>query len=140
MGFPRIKEFEFDINRTFTVPVHLVGRLHRIAFELYGDVSFYKPLAAANDIRVNMGGRAGIRPVKEALTLELRQEGHSDKDIKKIIAEKFRVKRINYLDWTGYDDITYGYISEVTEGRLLLVPRDESARSYLTQFEFIEGS
>jgi hypothetical protein len=140
MGFPRIKEFEFDINRTFTVPVHLVGRLHRIAYELYGDVSYYKPLAAANNIRINMGVRAGIRPIKEALTIELKQEGHSDDDIKKIIADKFRVKRINYLDWTGYEDITYGYISEVTEGRLLVVPRDENAKLYLSQFEFIESS
>ena len=137
MGFPRVKKFEFDINRSYTIPVHLVGRLHRISYDIYGNIPYYKALAAANNIRLNGGFRAGIRPVKEALTIELKNEGKSDEDIKKIISEKSKTGRTTYLDWTSYEDVTYGYISEVTEGRILLVPRPESARLYLDLYETI---
>ena len=140
MDFPRIKEYRFNIDTTYVVPSHRVGRLHLIANDLYGEVSLYKPLAAANDIRLSMGTRAGVRPYREALKLELRNDGYNEKEITEIMSNKATQKRISFLDWNDYYDVSYGYISEVTEGLVLLVPSLESCLEYLDRFEFLKTS
>jgi hypothetical protein len=140
MQFPRIKEFKFDIKDTYTVPSQYVGRLHKIAFELYGDYKYYKPLAAANGIKLTHGFRIGIRPVQKALEIELKNEEMDENQIADEIDTKMGEKRISGFDWYDYSDVSYGYISEVTEGLLLYVPTFNSATTYLNQFEFIEGS
>jgi hypothetical protein len=140
MQFPRIKEFKFDIKDTYTVPSKYVGRLHRIAFELYGDYKYYKPLAAANNIKLTHGFRVGIRTVQEALETELKNDEIDENEIEATVDTKMSDKRISGFDWYDYSDVSYGYISEVTEGRLLYVPTFNSATTYLNQFEFIEGS
>jgi len=140
MNYPRIKEFDFDIEKTFKVPSHLVGRLSRIAFQLFGDFKYYKPLAAANDIKLSSGFRVGLRPIEKALDTELKEDGFTEREREELIFNKMGDKRINDLDWYNYFDVSYGYMSEVSEGRLLLVPSFSSATQYLNQFEFIKGS
>jgi len=138
MTFPRIKEFDFDIEKTFTVPSHLVGRLERIAFELYGDHRYYKPLAVANKIKLSHGFRVGIRPLEDALNIELKAEGLSDREVEEQFNEKINNKRINDLDWLNFFDVSSGYVSGVSERDVLLVPTFESATLFLNQFEFID--
>ena len=138
MNFPRIKEFDFDIERTFTVPAHLVGRLPRIAFELFGDHRYYKPLAAANNIKLSHGYRTGIRRVEDALRIELKDQGLSEQETEQQFNEKMNEKRLNDFDWFAYSDVSYGYLSEVNHRDVLLVPTFESATQYLNQFEFID--
>ncbi len=140
MEFPRIKEFEFDIEKTYEVPTHLVGRLHKIAYELFGEVKFYKPLAAANGIKLSHGLRPGIRTVEDALRLELKNDGYTDEQIDPIVFEKMSEKRLSDLDWNNYYDVSYGYVSDVTEGLLLAVPTFQSAVLYLDTYEIIKGS
>lgn len=137
MTFPRIKEFDFKYSSTYKVPSHLVGRLDKIAFELYEDYSFYKPLAAANNIKLSSGCRTGIRPIEESLKTELKLSGVDSSKLDEIFEQKMSVKRISDLDWYNYFDVSYGYISEVYENRVLLVPTVVSATEYLKEFQFI---
>ena len=138
MTFPRIKEFNFDIDKTFVVPSQLVGRLDRIAFELFGEHRYYKPLASANNIKMSHGFRTGIRLVEDSLKIELKDKGLNDNQVDEVFNEKMNNKRSNGFDWLNYYDVSYGYVSEVEEGLVLLVPTFESATQYLNQFEFIE--
>lgn len=138
MKFPRIKEFKFDIEKSYVVPSHFVGRLHKIAFELFGSYKFYKPIASANDIKLTHGLRGGIRPTEIALQNELKQENLSDQEFADAFIEKISVKRINNMDWNNYYDVSYGYLSEVIEGRVLAIPTYNSAVQYLNQFEFLD--
>jgi hypothetical protein len=136
-SYPRIKEFEFDINKTASVLEWQVGRLDLVALDLYGDTRFYKALAAANQIRVRGGYRVGIRPNREALISELQRKGVSATEIPAIVDEKLLNARSNNLDWDSYNNITYGYVSDTYGNRLLYVPTFESADAYLQRYEYI---
>lgn len=137
MSYPRIKQFNFDIEKTYTVPSHLVGRLERIAYDIYGEYRYYKPLALANKVKLSHGFRVGIRRVEDALRTELKAEGLNESQVEEIFNEKMNIKRDNDLDWLNYFDVSYGYISEVRAGAVLLVPTFESATQFLNKYEFI---
>ena len=138
MSFPRIiKKFKFHINDTYIVPGNRAGKLLLIAYEVLGDVRFYKPIAAANDIRLVTGCRIGIRPIEEALRLELEEDGYTGDELENLIYEKMVNTRLSNLDWNNYYNTTSGYISGVTEGMLLLIPTAESAIEYIDKYETI---
>lgn len=136
-SFPRIKEFQFDIERTITIPAWQTGRLDLLAVEVYGDTRFYKVLAAANNIRVRGGYRNGIRPNEEALASELQRKGVPLEDIPKIVNQKILNARPNDFDWDTYNNISYGYMSDAYAELTLVIPTYESANKYLDRFEFI---
>jgi len=138
MTYPRVKEFNFDLESTFKVPSHLVGRLERIAFEIYGDYRYYKPLAVANGIKLSHGFRIGVRKVEDALRTELKAEGLSEKQVEEQFDEKMNNKRDNDFDWLNFFDVSHGYASEVTKDRVLSVPTFESATQFLNKFEFVD--
>jgi hypothetical protein len=138
-GFPRIKENKFDIDRYYTVPSHLTGRLDLIALDVYNNVKMYKVLAAANNIRIPMGCRYGIRQTRDALETELSNDGVSDANLNSAVDVVLDEKRYNDYDWDGYNNITLGYISEVYAGRLLLVPTYETAVNWLRKYEYISN-
>jgi hypothetical protein len=87
-----------------------------------------------------MGTRVGVRPYRTALEIELRNDGHSDAEIEQIISTKITQKRISYLDWNDLFDVSYGYISQVTEGRILMMPTFQSCIEYLDKFEILRTS
>ena len=47
--------------------------------------------------------------------------------------------RLTDYDWMAYDNNSYGYISEVYENRLLLIPDNASADLYLQRYEYLGG-
>ena len=137
--FPRIKKFDFAIERFYIVPSHLVGRLDLISLELYDNTDMYKALAAANNIRMPMGTRYGIRQTKHALEQELLDSGVSEENLEQVTENVLDNKRYNAFDWDGYSNLTVGYISEVYEGKILTVPTFESASNWLRKYRYIEG-
>jgi len=136
-SFPRVIDFEFNIDRTITIPEWQVGRLDLVAIEVYGNARFYKAIAAANNIRVRGGYRVGIRPNEEAIASELERKGVPLEDIPDMVNEKILNSRSNNLDWYQYNNITYGYVSDSYGSRLLSIPTFESADSYLQRYEYI---
>jgi len=136
-NYPRIKEFDFDIEKSVTVLAWQIGRLDLVALDLYGDTRFYKALAAANQIRVRGGYRVGIRPNDEAIASELERKGVPLEDIPDMVNEKILNSRPNNLDWDTYNNITYGYVSDAYGNKLLYVPSFESADAYLQKYEYI---
>lgn len=138
MSFPRlIKNFKFDINTTYVVPENRAGKLLLIAYEIFGNVRLYKPLAAANNLKLVTGCRIGIRPIEEALRLELQNDGYAGEELENLIYEKMLNTRISNADWNNYYSTTYGYMSDVTAGLLLLVPTIETAMEYIDKYEVI---
>lgn len=138
MQYPRIKKFTFSIEKTYTVQGYQVGRLDKIAYELYGVTNMYKALAAANKISLSMGYRVGIRKTEDALRLELQFEGFSGNALETEFDKIMDEKRLISLDWNNYSDNSYGMVSDVFEGRPLLVPTFESADRWLTLYEYLE--
>lgn len=139
MKYPRIKKFTFVINNTHVVQGYQVGRLDKIAFDLYGVIKMYKPLAAANNILLPMGYRAGVRKTEDALRLELKSDGYSGTELETEFESIMDDKRQTALDWNSYSDNSYGMMSDVFEGRPLLVPTFESADQWLKEYEYVEG-
>jgi len=137
MSFPRLKKFKFDIERTYVVPENRTGKLLLIAYEIFGNVRMYKPLAEANNIKLVTGCRIGIRPIEEALRIELQNDGYSGEELENLIYEKILNTRVCNSDWNNYYNTTYGYMSDVTAGLVLLVPTYETAVAYLDRYEVI---
>ena len=131
--FPRIKTFNFDIKTSRTVTSEFEGRLDLIALDIYGDIRYYKPLAAANGIRNPFGARAGIRTFKEAI---IKDNNNISSNIEDILDEY----DISLSTWYNYGDFNRGYYTEVYSGRVLLIPTDHSALLWLKQFEEISGN
>ena len=138
MQYPRIKKFNFKINKTYTVQGYQVGRLDKIAYAIYGVTEMYKPLAAANQISLRMGYRAGIRKTTDALRLELATKGFSVDALETEFNRIMEDKRLSDLDWNDYSDNSYGMMSDVFEGRPLIVPTFESADEWLKQYAYLE--
>lgn len=131
-NFPRLKEFKFGVYKTYKVPVNFVGRLDLIAFEQYGNPLFYKVLAAANNIRTSIGVRYGVRSTEESLFREFKQTGkYSDEEIYFLIKEKLFNTIGSTYDWNEYTNTSYGYISEVYEGRVLTIPPIDDANRWM---------
>jgi hypothetical protein len=137
-SYPRVKQFEFDIERVIYVPAWQTGRLDLVAIDVYGDSRFYKVLAAANDIRMRGGYRVGIRPNEEAIASELERKGIPLDEIPDMVNQKILNSRPNNLDWDSYNNISYGYVSDASADTQLLVPTFESADAYLQRYEYIE--
>jgi len=136
--FPRIRSgFTFDFDKTYIIPIENVGRMDKISLELYNSVRLYKPLAVANNIKLSMGFRAGIRPNEEALRLELEQDGLTGTTLETRFNELNDVTRVTDFDWVSYYVKTVGYINEAYEDRLLYVPTFESANKWLDTYESI---
>lgn len=137
-SYPRVKKFEFEIERVLYVPAFQTGRLDLVAIEVYGDYRFYKVLAAANNIRISGGYRVGIRPNEDAIASELERKGVPLDEIPDMVNKKILNSRPNNLDWDTYNNISYGYVSDVSDGIQLLVPTFTSADAYLQRYEYIE--
>lgn len=138
MQYPRIKKFSFDIDGTFTIPGYLVGRLDRVAYELYGATRMYKPLASANNIVLTQGFRIGIRRTTDAIREELIDDGFTGNELEQEYERIMDEKRIHDYDWNSYSDHMYGMASDVYEGRVLVVPTFASCEKWLRQYEYLE--
>jgi hypothetical protein len=138
MKYPRIKKFTFTYEKAYVVQGYQVGRLDKIAYEIYGATRMYKALAAANEIPLSMGYRAGVRKTEDALRLELKSDGYSGDELEIEFETIMDEKRLTDLDWNSYSDNSYGMMSDVFEGRPLLVPTFESADQWLKLYEYLE--
>lgn len=138
MQFPRIKKFNFSIDNTYIVPANRVGRLDKIAYDLYGNVRMYKPLASANNIVIPMGVRYGIRPNSEAIRNECILKGFKGINLENEIERIESMSRLSDNDWLYYGDSTMGYVSDVYENRILMIPSYSSAVTWLGLYENIK--
>jgi hypothetical protein len=136
-AFPRIKEFNFYYQSLYTIPVAFVGRIDKIATAIYGNTRFYKPLAYANNIVLPIGSRVGVRPYEESLRNELILKGYKGIALEKELNAMILSTTDNEYDWKYYGDSTFGYISDLYEGRLLNVPTPTSAVSWLKTYEYL---
>ena len=139
MEFPRIKTFAFNIMTTYNVPAYHVGRLDLISILFYNNVRYYKVIAASNNINLTYGVRTGIRPDSIALRNELTMKGFSGNALEVEYQRIMDNSRDTAYDWFAYDNNSYGYISDVYEGRLLIIPDNASADLYLKQYEYLSG-
>jgi hypothetical protein len=139
MQYPRIKKFNFTIDSSYIVKSNEVGRLDMISFNIYGNINMYKPLANANNIILQHGYRVGIRRLDESIKNELILKGFSSDDLDIEYNRIIDNKRLHSLDWYYYTDSSSGIVSDVYEGRVLVVPTFESANKWLNEFEFLEN-
>ena len=137
MNFPRIKQFKFNITSVYTVPVQYAGRMDKIAYAIYENIRFYKPLAYANNIILPSGVRYGIRTNTESIENELIMKGYTGTELTAQIAFMQDNLRQTDADWNYYGDVTFGYMSDVPEGTLLMVPDKTSAITWLTKYEYL---
>ncbi len=139
MEFPRIKPFTFNIKTSYVVPAHHVGRLDLISLTFYDNVRYYKVIAASNNINLSYGVRAGIRLDSVALRNELIMKGFRDNVLEVEYQRIMDKNRDTAFDWYAYDNNSYGYISDVYEGKFLFIPDNASADLYLQQYEYLSG-
>lgn len=137
MNFPRIKKFKFTLSTTYSIPVQNVGRIDKIAHEIFGNVRFYKPLAYFNDIVLPLGFRAGIRINNDAMRNELIMKGYSGSALDAELLKMQDTIGTTDKDWNYYGDTTFGYISDLYEGRLLAVPDKTSSIIWLNRYEYL---
>lgn len=135
MTFPRIKTFKFKYDRSYVVPRDSVGRLDKIAIELFGNERFYKPLAAANNIRMALFSRPGLRPLNDAIRYDLVKA--DVKNIDSVLIDVIDSHVVSDNDWNYYGDTQTGLFTELTLGRLLYVPSLESALDWLNKYEYM---
>lgn len=140
MEFPRIKPFTFNIKTSYVVPAHHVGRLDLISLAFYDNVRYYKVIAASNNINLSYGVRAGIRLDSVALRNELIMKGFRDNALEVEYQRIMDKNRDTAFDWYAYDNNSYGYISDVYEGKFLFIPDNASADLYLQQYEYLSGN
>jgi hypothetical protein len=134
LTFPRIKPFKFEYQNPYVIPQKFVGRVDLIAHEIYGYTSLYKPLAAANHIRMTLGHRLGIRPIGEAIEKDRVFLGESTTYVSQYMENHIETE----FDWMRYGDISKGSFSDAYEGRLLLVPSFQSAKAWMDQYNIVE--
>ena len=132
--FPRLLEYKFTFNTTYIVPTKYVGRPDLIAYELYGDTQYYKPLCVYNNILLGYGVRSGINNVRDAYTKELRETGeYTDSEIELMVSNE--MDEMEYSDnyWDGYK--SNGNYSDLYDGRLLYIPTQESCNIWLNIYK-----
>lgn len=137
MEYPRIKPFNFNIMTSYTVPAYHVGRLDLISILFYNNVRYYKVIASANNINLSYGVRTGVRPDSVAIRNELVMKGYTGYDLEMEYNRLVENGRLTNFDWMSYDNNSYGYISDVSEGKFLLIPDNASADLYLQQYEYL---
>lgn len=130
MVFPRITKFKFVFSESMNIGPDYVGRLDKLAIDIYGDIRYYKPLAAANGIGCVLGFRTGVRPYNIAVTKDIND---NNLDLKLDDVKDNHIPNVN--DWNSYGDVSSGYSSDVYLGRLIYVPTIQSARDWLQEFE-----
>ncbi len=157
MTFPRLKpDFKFTIETSYIIPGVYAGRADLIANELFGNFRFYKPLCEANNINLVYGMRVGIRPIEQAVRFEakikvfteeemeeriaagLDPDKYSEDEINGLVEEAYYVKVPGELDWNNYGDIFNGYVSDLYQGRAILVPTAESCVEWLRKYEKVD--
>lgn len=131
MSFPRIKQFNFKFKTTKVITPEYVGRLDLFALHEYGDIRYYKPIAAANGIKNPIGTRAGIRTLRESIQSDLVDTNN----VILTVDDALDTHNVSVADWNRYGDMSNGYYTEVYEGRLLYIPTDQSAVAWLNQYE-----
>lgn len=144
MDFPRFKNFDFTFGGSFLIPSNLNGRADLISVAIYGNVEFYKPLCEANDIVLPYGLRAGIRPLEESIRTELTLESEANKklgfvgltqtEIEDVTTFRLNNRLEGELDWSGYNNLASGYISDLYTDRILLTPTSDSCLAWLSRF------
>ena len=157
MTFPRLKQdFTFTIEKSYEIPGVLAGRADLISNELFGNFRFYKPLCEANNINLVYGMRVGIRPVEQAVRFEakikvfteaemqeriaagLNPDKYSEAEIDGLVEDAYYVKVPGELDWNNYGDMFNGYVSDLYQGRVILVPTSDSCAEWLRKFEKVD--
>ena len=136
MSYPNLFNLGFSFNGTYEIPAKYVGRLDRIAYELYGYARMYKPLAVANLIALPHGYRVGVRKDIEAVRNELYQDGLRGSELERTVNDVMMSLDQTVYDWNSYGDVYYGIVSDCYEGRILQVPTFESANAWMLKYEY----
>ena len=136
MSFPRLQPYEFEANSSYVVKLQNSGRIDKISQILFSYTQTYKPLLRLNRLSLGIGMRAGIRPTREAIATELAIKNKTT-PTEEQINEIFLTIEPNSYEWTSYSDISNGYISDVNNGDVLLVPTFENAERWLRTYQFI---
>jgi hypothetical protein len=137
MPFPRLQPYVFNADQTYVVQNQDVGRIDKISQNIYDYIQTYKPLLKLNKLSLGIGMRVGIRPTREAIATELAIKNKSTTVTEEQINEVFLSIEPNSYEWTSYGDISNGYVSDVNNGDVLLVPSFESAERWLRTYQFI---
>ena len=132
--FPRFTDFKFAYERSYSIPPEFAGRLDLLAQDIYGDVRFYKPLAAANGLRGAFGMRNGIRTLRDAIQNDLTATDNVTSSVDDVIDGH----NPGLLDWNYYGETASGYFTEAYAGRVINIPTLQNALAWLTQFERIQ--
>ena len=131
MEYPQVINFKFDVSDIFIIPSNLVGKPGLIAYELYGNVDYYKPLCHANNIIIAQGTRLGIRSEENAYRKDLKSEGYTNTEIDNKI-DIYRSETIySDNDWINVGNTLSGYITDLYESRTLVVPSAETCRRWI---------
>lgn len=140
MNFPRLKDFKFDINNTYAIPATKTGRADLIAIDIYNNFRFYKPLCEANNINLPYGLRPGIRTIQQSILLEAKLDGLTADQTNALIEESYNNFVPGDLDWNNFGDTFTGFISDLYEGRLLLVPSSDNCVEWLSRYSTITNN
>ena len=133
--FPRLRDKTFDYIDLITVPSYQTGRLDLVCSDKYAEPRTYKVLAAANGIVDTMSTRPGIRAADDALRNELILRGAPRNEIGRL-TEKIKTLRVmGEYDWKSYRNVSDGNITDVTSGRMLMVPSPESAVKWFERYD-----
>lgn len=131
MSFPRIKQFNFRFKTSKVITPRFVGRLDLFALSEYGEIRYYKPIAAANGIKNPICMRSGIRTLTESIQTDLETTNNVILTVDDVIDSR----TISTADWNHYGDLSSGCYTEVYDGRLLFLPTEQSAIAWLNQYE-----
>lgn len=137
MPFPRLLPFKFDFRQTYVVQNQYVGRLDKIANSTFQYTEAYKPILRFNNISLPIGMRAGIRPTKESIATELAFKNKTKTVTEEQINDLFLIAEPNTYEWSSYSDVSNGYISDVNNGDIILLPSFESTERWLRTYQFI---
>lgn len=128
--FPRFRSFNFTFSRSIQLDAEYVGRLDRLADDLFGNVKYYKPIAAANGIKYPIFTRKGLRTYDQSVNKDI-DELNIDLTLNDIKDQH----NPSAFDWNHYGDVTSGAFSELYEGRLINIPTQASADAWLSKYE-----
>lgn len=128
--FPRFRSFQFSFSKSIRVEPEYVGRLDRLAEDLFGSVRYYKPIAAANGIKYPIFTRKGVRTYDQSVNKDI-EELNIDLTLEDIKDQH----NPSVFDWNNYGDVTSGSFSEIYEGKLLNIPTQSSADAWLSKYE-----
>jgi hypothetical protein len=128
--FPRFRSFKFTYSSSIRLDAVYVGRLDRLAEDLFGNVKYYKPIAVANGIKYPIFTRKGIRNYDQSVIKDI-DELNIDLSLDDIKDQHDN----SVFDWNNYGDVSSGAFSELYEGKLLNIPTQSSADAWLSKYE-----